>query len=125
MKLKNGVITGLVVAVVAIGVGTWVGVSNTNPTPVATHSQVQSDPTTISYVAEAHETSLKQLKDEAKNVVTEQSKYGEYVSAIGSHKGGTDGKYWSFYIDGKLASVGADSYVQKGGEHIVWKFQKL
>jgi len=93
---------------------------------VATTKQTKpADPTVISYTAKSGISSLAQLKQEAKGVVTVQSSYGEYVDTIGSHKGGTDGKYWSFYIDGKLSDVGAGTYIQKGGEKIVWKFQKL
>lgn len=86
---------------------------------------VQSDPAYVSYVAVAGKTSLEQLKESNSSVQTKTTEYGEYVDAINSLAGGTDGKYWSFYIDGTLASVGAGSYTQKGGEKIEWKFVNL
>lgn len=126
---KKNVLAGLVIAVLALGAVTFVAVdTNNNQTPTTTQSQTENkkvDQTTISYDAKPGITSLQQLKDENKGVVTESSQYGEYVSAIGDYKGGDDGKYWSFYVDGKLSDVGAGTYVQNGNEKIVWKFQKL
>ena len=81
--------------------------------------------TDISYIAKAGVTSLDQLKTEADDVVTKQSQYGEYVAAIEGSIGGTNGKYWSFYVNGTMSDVGAGTYIQKGGEQIEWKFQKL
>lgn len=86
---------------------------------------VQSDPAYISYTAVSDKTSLDQLKETTPNVQTKTTEYGEYVDTIGSLVGGTDGKYWTFYIDGEMASVGAGSYIQKGGEKIEWKFVNL
>ena len=85
----------------------------------------QSDPAYVSYVAVEGKTSLEQLKELTTSAQTKTTEYGEYVDAINSLVGGTDGKYWSFYIDGTLASVGAGSYIQKGGEKIEWKFENL
>lgn len=81
--------------------------------------------TDITYTAKEGKTSLEQLRLEADGVVTKQSEYGEYVDTIEGHVGGTDGYYWSFYVDGTMSDVGAGSYTQKGGETIQWKFQKL
>ena len=81
--------------------------------------------TDITYTAKAGITSLDQLKTESKDVVTKQSTYGEYVDSIEGSVGGTNGKYWSFYVNGTMSEVGAGTYIQKGGEQIEWKFQKL
>lgn len=86
---------------------------------------VESNPEYISYTAVAGKTSLDQLKESTSDVQTKTTEYGEYVDTIGSLIGGTDGKYWTFYIDGEMASVGAGSYTQKGGEKIEWKFVNL
>ena len=85
----------------------------------------QSDPAYVSYTATDGKTSLDQLKESNATVQTKTTEYGEYVDAINSLAGGTDGKYWSFYIDGALANVGAGSYTQMGGEKIEWKFENL
>jgi len=86
---------------------------------------VQSNPEYISYTAVSGKTSLDQLKESTADVQTKTTEYGEYVDTIGTLVGGTDGKYWTFYIDGEMASVGAGSYTQKGGEKIEWKFVSL
>lgn len=85
----------------------------------------KQSPTSISYVAEPGISSLAQLKKEAGDVVTQQSTYGEYVDSIEGKKGGDGGAYWSFYVDGEMSNIGAGTYIQKGGEEIMWKFQKL
>lgn len=124
----------IILSLVAAGIIATTGVVLTNQaqTPAPTQPTVseQAAPvertrTVITYTAKAGDTSLVQLKREADKVVTQQSEYGEYVDSIEGHKGGTDGKYWSFYVDGEMASVGAGSYTQTGGEVIEWKFQKL
>jgi hypothetical protein len=81
--------------------------------------------TEITYQARPGITSLAQLKEEASDVITTKSKYGELVESIEGHKGGTDGKYWSFYVNGEMAQVGAGDYIQQKGDLITWKFQKI
>lgn len=126
MKSKKIIISLVVIALVLVP-AVWWGISlNTRANNVAqVQSTTQISSTEISYVAKPGVTSLQQLKDAVKDVTTKASQYGEYVDAIDGHKGGDEGKYWSFYINGKMSDVGAGSYVQKGGEQIVWKFQKL
>lgn len=124
-KLWIALVAVLIVAGVSV---TWSLSAIHRPNELSTINQSrQNTPTSreIQYIAKRGITSLAQLKATVADVQTKQSKYGEYVAAIGDHAGGTDGNYWSFYIDGKLASVGADAYTQKGGEHIVWKYQRL
>lgn len=129
-KFKLALYLALMFVVVAIGI--WaVATANLNePVKTAEINTEQTKPsartrTYISYIADSGMTSLQQLFKEADDVITEESEFGEYVASIEGHKGGTDGKYWSFYIDGKLSNVGADTYIQKGQEKIEWKFQKL
>lgn len=126
-KLHIFVLLLIAVALVAtIGI-LWLTKSSEKPTvsqsSITTSTERQR--TNITYIAKADETSLEQLKHEASGVITKQSDYGEYVDTIEGHQGGVDGKYWSFYIDGVMSVVGANNYIQKGGETIQWKFQKL
>ena len=79
----------------------------------------------ISYEATTNGSALDQLQAVNDTVVVKESELGKFVDAINGLIGGTDGKYWSFYVDGKLAEVGADTYELNGGELIEWKFQKL
>lgn len=80
---------------------------------------------TITYKAEAGTDALSQLKELNDTVVTKDSEYGEYVESINGLVGGTDGKYWSFYVNDELASVGAGEFMPEGGEEIKWHFVKL
>lgn len=68
---------------------------------------------------------LDQLRAINDSVVTVESEMGVYVDSINGLAGGTDGKYWSYYVDSQMATVGADQFVPEGGEVIEWKFQKL
>ncbi len=78
--------------------------------------------TTISYKGEDGKTALELLKKHA-TVVTKDSSYGPYVDSVGNVQGGTDGKYWMFYVNGQQAAVGANDYVTKSGDTIEWKFE--
>jgi|GEM_PF-1463028 len=96
--------------------------------PVNNQSEVviaQSDPRYITYTAIAGKTSLEQLKESTSDVGTQITEYGEYVDSIGQFVGRSGGNFWSFYVDGEMSGLGADSYMQKGGEKIEWKYQNL
>ncbi len=47
---------------------------------------------------------------------------GTLVVAIGQFENGTDGKYWQYSVNGVAASVGADAYIPREGDSIVWTF---
>ena len=119
---------------IALGVTGWVFYSNQAGNEVSTLTQVtEAEPsaqpelgrTEIAYTAQPGITSLEQLLDEVQDVAVEESQYGKFVDAIEGHQNGTDGKYWSFYVNDEMAQVGADTYIQKEGDRVLWKFQKL
>lgn len=125
---KNGLIAILLIGVVlATGISSYI-ITQTKPQAEASQTTRQTSqpatPDKITFTAKKGETVLAQLKTVAK-VTTKDSSYGLYVDGINGLNGGRDGKYWSYYIDGKLASVGAASYVSKGGEKIEWKLEKI
>lgn len=82
-------------------------------------SQQQSD-THLAFVATKGKDVLEQLKEHAA-VETADSQYGPFVIAINGKK--EDGKYWSYYINGQMAQVGAAEYVTQGGEKVEWKLE--
>lgn len=47
---------------------------------------------------------------------------GEFVTQIGDKKGGANGKYWQYWVNGSYAQVGASLYVVNPGDIIEWKF---
>lgn len=122
----------LIVGVLCIGALAGVGVyaliegqNHKTATVEAASVSKHTPQTTISYTGNKGETALAQLKRVAPNVITKQSSYGEYVDSIDGLASGTDGKYWSFYVNGSLATEGAGAYIANGGEKIEWKFEKL
>lgn len=128
LQSKLPIILALVVAV--FGLVVWAVVASQPDIKPQTNQSTEvqipaKNRTEITYTAKAGLTSLAQLQDEASEVIIKESEFGQYVDSIEGHQGGTDGKYWSFYVDGQMSEVGAGSYTQKGGEVIEWKFQKL
>lgn len=63
---------------------------------------------------------------EENNIIIETKEYevGIFIESIGGVKNGQDGKYWMYYINGKLASVSADKQKISDGDKIVFKFEK-
>jgi hypothetical protein len=78
--------------------------------------------TILEFKAVKNRTVLDQLKDKAK-VVVKDSQYSQYVDSINGTQGGIGNKYWTFYVDGQMANIGAGEYTTKGGETITWKFE--
>ena len=130
MKVLNKykqLIVGSVVAVVILlgGVTLLTSLSRQQENQIRQTAAVGSERKEyIAYTAQKGKTALAQLKQVSRNVTTKTSSFGEYVESIGKLKGGDGGKYWTFYVDGKMASAGAGAYVAKGGEKIEWKFEK-
>lgn len=127
VNLSKKTFVSITAALVIAGIGTFALLNRTPAEPAAAimanqGQKISSD--SVSYVGKKGATALLQLKETAEGVVTKSSSYGEYVDAIGERSSGEDGKYWTFYVDGKLASVGAGVYTAKGGEKIEWKFEK-
>jgi hypothetical protein len=111
--------TGLVVATHTPQAAKVVATNTAQPSGV----QAAETPTThLSYKGENGKTALALLKEHAA-VVTKQSSFGEYVDSIDEVKGGTDNKYWTFYVNGVQSQVGAGAYVSKNGDNIEWKFE--
>lgn len=125
---RTKLVTLIFIAIGLIGTSSWAIISNlqnndtsaqiTAPAPI-------QNPTEITYQATPGMTSLDQLRQEADGVIVKDTEYGKLVEAIAGNTNGTDGKYWSFYVNDEMAQVGAGSYAQKKGDVITWKFQKL
>lgn len=60
------------------------------------------------------------------NFITSQhGSLGAFVEQIGSVASGKkSGKYWIYYVNGKLATSGVSQYVVNAGDVIEWKFEK-
>ncbi|MCX6661497.1 MAG: DUF4430 domain-containing protein [Euryarchaeota archaeon] len=45
------------------------------------------------------------------------------INSINDAVGGTDGKYWQYYVNGKLPDVGADKCIVINGDVLTWSFE--
>lgn len=77
---------------------------------------------------EKDSTALAQLQKAAadNNIAIEvkTESFGSYVDSLDGLKGGTDGKYWMYSVNGKTAEVGADQYKLAEGDVAEWRFTK-
>lgn len=130
-KTKTIIISVFVVVLAAIGVTTAVLLNragapaqqaNSQQESTQTQESTEQNPNTVTFTAEADKTVLDQLKTHAE-VVTKEASFGVYVDSINGIVGGTDGKYWSYYVDGQMAQIGAGEYTTTGGEKVEWKFE--
>ena len=127
---KKHVLLGIVVALLLLGSGTTaVGLQKVQSEPTRQIATAHSPATkaamsvaNIKYQGVDGKTALELLSQHA-TVVTKSSSYGPYVDSINGVAGGTDKKYWAFYVNDKMADIGADAYVTKATDKIVWKFE--
>jgi hypothetical protein len=127
---KKLLLTITTAVIVLVGAGTAtvaLRLHDNAATPAPVHSAqkaaVRPQPaTTISYSGQEGKSALALLKQHA-TITTKDSSYGPYVDSVNGVAGGTSGKYWTFYVNGAQASVGADAYVTHSTDKIVWKFE--
>lgn len=116
----------LTAGLIVLSVITWSVYANfslSEDTSTTTVSQATETKDRVSFTANGKETVLDQLKAVNSSVVTKEAELGTYVDSINGLKGGTDGKYWTYYVNGTMGSVGADAHTPKKGETIEWKFR--
>lgn len=123
-----GIISGLILIVILGLIGILVGpIAETNKTNEEIAGlEAQIAPKTIktvSYEGQEGKTALELLKETHK-IQTQESSMGVFVSSIDDTENQSD-TFWMLYVDGKLASVGADQYKTKTGEKIEWRFEKF
>jgi len=115
------IIVASVVALAAIGGGSWAYVSNSPSHKVTAVVNAQHQLTQLSYQGQQGQNALQLLKKHA-TVQTKRYSFGDLVTAI-NNVAGNGPKYWTFYVNGKQASVGAGAYATKNSDLIMWKLQ--
>lgn len=108
------------------------GAVSNQETAIQTSLQIdRQDGSTVkvfSVKMEKDSTALAQLQKAAvdNNIIIEvkTESFGSYVDSLDGLKGGTDGKYWLYSVNGKEAAVGADQYKLAEGDVAEWRFTK-
>jgi hypothetical protein len=116
----------LSVLLIVFGVNIQPNDSNTatKEAPPQSVSQVvlNDDGTIVSYQGQDGTTALELLKQNA-NAITEDSSFGEFVSAINGVGDSSDDSYWLYYVNGEPAQVGAGDYVTSNTDVIEWRYE--
>ncbi|MBI2984832.1 MAG: DUF4430 domain-containing protein [Candidatus Kerfeldbacteria bacterium] len=120
------IIPSVVLSIFLLGAGC----SFTQTVKVSTNSQGDSNVNAanakanqaqgVRYAGEDGKNALELLQAEHQVDVSDQG----FVNAIDSRPPG-DREYWAFYVNGKLADVGAKEYQTKSRDTIEWKLEKF
>lgn len=116
-------VLSLVIPIIVLGTGVVGAITSQHTTQKAQITTTSSEVTGIKYHGIAGQNALDLLKKYAK-VETKHYSFGDLVVSINGTEGNGP-KYWSFYLNGKLADIGAGSYVTKNTDNIEWKLQSL
>jgi hypothetical protein len=71
----------------------------------------------------AYDYLMKATEKDNTELKTTEYDFGISIDGIGTMIGGTDGKYWMYYIDGQSASVAADKQEVSAGAVIEFKYE--
>lgn len=116
-------ILGVIIAavLVVIGTGSWAYVANSPAHKVHAVVNAQDQTTQLSYQGQSGINALSLLKKHS-TVQTKHYSFGDLVTSINGTPGNGP-KYWTFYVNGKEASVGAGVYITKSSDTVTWKLQ--
>lgn len=122
VKSKLNVIVGIVVILaIAAGLGSWAYIANTPSHKLSVVVNSQNQLSEVSYKGQAGVNALSLLERHAKVGIKHYS-FGDFVTSINGVVG-SGPKYWTFYLNGKEAAMGAGSYITKNSDNITWKLQ--
>ncbi|KKP87139.1 MAG: hypothetical protein UR89_C0006G0015 [Candidatus Roizmanbacteria bacterium GW2011_GWA2_35_8] len=76
------------------------------------------------YKISEKKSALDLLKEKSKAIAKGEGVNAYVVSINGVEAKTEDKEYWAFYVNGKMAEVGAGSYIVKEGDKIEWKIEK-
>lgn len=111
----------IVVAVAVAGGVVGAVVANSPSHKVSTTTNAQNQITDIKYNGQNGQDALALLKKHA-DVTLKHYSFGDLVTSINGTPGNGP-KYWTFYANGKMAQVGAGSYITKNSDKLEWKLQ--
>lgn len=112
----------ILVAMVLVATAAAISISrnaNNIAKQISTVQQTQGPETR--YNCEKSKTAFDLLKKNH-TLETKDTSFGKQVIGIDNVKP-AENQYWAFYVDGKLAPVGADAYNCTGEEKVEWKLE--
>jgi uncharacterized protein DUF4430 len=121
-QIKTKIAIGVtVIVVIAVGVVAGIDIHNRSDGNVKTVTNSQHQITQISYNGQNSVNAYVLLEKHA-TVQAKHYSFGYFVTSIDG-VAGNGPKYWTFYVNGKEASVGASSYITKSSDRISWKLE--
>jgi hypothetical protein len=123
-RVANTIVLLSTIALLAAGCS-WQQGKNIQPQPLDSQQQQELQPLTVVYGGVDGRSALDLLKEKYPGVETKQFSFGEMVNAIAGVKAEEGKNFWSFYVNGQQAQVGASQYVTKNGEKIEWKLENV
>lgn len=130
-KMKKQIIIYVTLVILVAGaiIGGFYLYRSFTPTPEALVTSVKvcnatDNGKTIIYQGKNNTTALDLLE---KNCDIETSGTGEsaFVTSINGTKANSANEFWSFEVNGEMASVGAGSYITKDSDTIAWKLSSF
>lgn len=118
-KVKSSAVTVILIA--ALGFGSWAYIANTPSHNVSVVTNAQHQTTQLTYHGHTGKTALALLEKHA-SVQIKHYSFGDMVTAVDGTKGAGP-KYWTFYVNGKQANVGAGAYTTKNSDTITWRLE--
>lgn len=119
--MRKNLLALAVLLLIGGGVAVWSAEQNNQPTQVV---QTETKKSEVSYQGVEDRTALSLLKDKYDVKTEAYAGVGEMVVSIDGVKP-TDKQFWAFYVNGKTAQVGADTYVTEPSDTITWKLETI
>lgn len=122
-EMRKNLLALAVLLTIGGGVAVWSAEQNNQPAQTQV-VQTETKKSEVSYQGVEDRTALSLLKDKHKVQTEDYPGVGEMVTSIDGVKP-TDKQFWAFYVNGKTAQVGADTYVTEPSDTITWKLETI
>lgn len=115
MSNQNKAIIAAVVTTLVIAGGYFSQIRNSKP-------EIRNNSKSITYDCQEAKTAYT-LLDETHEINAKDTSFGKQVIGIDGKNADESKEYWAFYVDDKLAPVGAETYLCQGSEKVQWKLE--
>lgn len=115
-KTGKVLIAAVVAVVILVGGYSLYGGKNAN------YQSTQTQLDIVAYDCEKGKTAYA-LLGETREINTKDTSFGKQILGIDGKNADETKEYWAFYVDGKLAAVGAEAYTCADAEKVEWKLE--